>query len=76
MMDILSFAHQVIDLHDRIAYLEAENARLQKYEQDYHNLLDSSMQHNQIMMMNMLQVCSTPGVVDAMMANRAPDSDS
>jgi hypothetical protein len=65
-LNIVDFAHQVIEMQDRIIDLQIENSRLRQYESDYHELLQSSLHHNENMMMNMLDVCLTPGVLDAM----------
>lgn len=65
-MNVIDFAHDILDMQDRIRTLEAENAALQKYKKDYISLLNSSMEHNQAMMLNMLAVVTMPGVVDAM----------
>jgi hypothetical protein len=49
MIDILSFARQIIDMHERIMYLECENERLREIEQKYDTLLVSSVQHGKTM---------------------------
>lgn len=34
-MNVIDFAHDILDMQDRIRTLEAENAALQKYKKDY-----------------------------------------
>jgi len=64
-MDIVSFAYQIIEMEDKIAALSLENERLREYEKDYHKLVDSSYEHNAIMLNNVMQLCLTPGVIEA-----------
>ncbi len=68
-MNVLKFAHEVLAMQERIEDLEYENARLRRFEKDYNDLLNSSLQHNQEMSLNMLKVIMTPGVVEAMKEN-------
>ena len=68
-LDIVDFAYQIIEMQNRIVDLEIENERLRKFESDYHYLLDSSMKHNSTMMSNILDLCLTPGVVEACSKN-------
>lgn len=64
-MDVVDFAYQVIEMDRRIQQLEAENAELVHYKDKYRDLLDSSVQHGAAMMGNILDICMTPGVMDA-----------
>lgn len=68
-MNIVDFAYQVIEMQERITQLEIENEQLSWFKEEYHNLLDSSMQHNQVMMGNILKLCLTPGVIEACQEN-------
>ena len=68
-MNIVDFAYQVIEMQDRITELEIQNEKLNWYKEEYHNLLESSTQHNQAMMGNILKLCMTPGVVKACQEN-------
>lgn len=69
-MDVVDFAYQVIEMHERIRDLEFENNRLRQYEHDYHELLHSSLAHNQAMMGNTLKLFLTPGVIEACQSNK------
>jgi hypothetical protein len=66
MNSALNFARDVIAMQVRIEDLEMEVTRLKRYEHDYNELLDSALAHNRTMVGNLLEVCMTPGVVDAM----------
>jgi hypothetical protein len=46
-----------------------------RIEEEYNNLLDSNIQHSQVMMGNLLTLCLTPGVVDACQAAAANKND-
>jgi hypothetical protein len=70
-MDIVDFAYQIIKMDRRIEQLELENADLRKYKEKYTNLLDCSIQHNNTMMGNLLDVCLMPGVIEAIGNNNA-----
>jgi hypothetical protein len=67
--DIVDFAYQIIDMNRKIEQLEHENEELRDYKEKYMDLLDSSMSHNASMMGNILNLCMTPGVIDACRAN-------
>ena len=75
-MNIVDFAHQVLDMQDRIAALEIQNEQLRWYKEEYQKLMDSSMQHNQAMMNNILKLCLTPGVIEACQANATFKEDT
>lgn len=69
-MNVVEFAHQVLDMQSRIHELEREVAELRDYRERYDALLQDSLNHNQRMMTNMLEVCMTPGVLTAMKAHQ------
>ena len=69
-LDIVGFAYQILEMQDKIIGLEIENSRLRKYEVDYNELLNSSVKHNATMMSNILELCMTPGVVEACEKNK------
>jgi hypothetical protein len=68
-MDVVDFAYQVIEMHERIRDLEIENDRLRRFEHDYNELLNDSLAHSHTMMGNTLRLFLTPGVVEACQAN-------
>lgn len=70
-MNIVDFAWQVIEMQRKIDDQEHEITRLMQIEEDFNELLASSTEHSRVMMGNVLTLCMTPGVVDAM---RAADS--
>jgi hypothetical protein len=72
-MDVVDFAYQIIKMQNRIETLEHENARLQRYEHDYQELLDQSIQHGSNMMRGLLEVCMTPGVMQAIGDNKSKE---
>lgn len=65
-MNVVEFAHQVLEMQSRIRELEREVAELRDYRDRYNELLQDGINHNQRMMANMLEVCMTPGVLTAM----------
>jgi hypothetical protein len=69
-LDIVGFAYQILEMQDKIIDLEIENNRLRKYEADYNELLNSSLNHNAAMMGNIFNLCMTPGVVEACENNK------
>lgn len=75
-MDMVDFAWQVIEMQRTIEVQEAELARLRRTEEDYDELLASSLQHGKVMMGNILELCMTPGVVDALRVNASPEGDA
>lgn len=60
-MNIVDFAHQILDMQDTIRALKAENEVLRKYKQDYISLLNSSTEHNDAMMTNILDALMEHG---------------
>jgi hypothetical protein len=69
-LDIVDFAYQIIEMQRKIVDLEIENERLRKYKSDYNDLLDSSLNHSSAMMSNILNLCMTPGVIEACENNK------
>jgi cell division septum initiation protein DivIVA len=61
-MNVVKFAHEVLDMQDRIIELEREVTRLQRIEDSYNELLTSSIQHSEKMMFNTLNMLLVPGV--------------
>lgn len=74
-MDVVDFAYQVIEMHNKILDLEQENERLRRYEKDYDNLLNESLAHSQAMIGNTLKLFLTPGVVEACQKNKTFHDD-
>ena len=65
----VKIAHNILNMDDRIARLEAEVARLKWFENAYNELLQSSVSHGETMMNNILKLAMTPGVIEACKAN-------
>jgi hypothetical protein len=59
MLLVAQFANEILDMRERIENLEMENHRLRRVEEEYHELLNSTLQHNEKM-------------VDALDKNRIP----
>ena len=74
-MKVVDFAWQVIDMQRTIDEQDREITRLMQYEKKYHDLLDSSIESNLTMMGNVLELCMTPGVIEACKANRKDKLD-
>ena len=55
-MDVVKFAHAIIELNNRVEQLEWENAELRRYREDYNNLLNESVAHSRTMMGGMLEL--------------------
>lgn len=72
-MNVVDFAYQIIEMQNRIEILEHENARLQRYEHDYNELLNQSIQHSSNMMRGLMEVCMTPGVMKAIGDNNSKE---
>ncbi len=68
-MNIINFAHKILEMQEEIEYLRGEVARLQNYERMYSDLLNTSVSHGENMMCNILNLCLTPGVVDCLEKN-------
>lgn len=48
-MNVVKFAHEILDMQDEIVRLNREVTRLMKIEEDYNRLLNDSLQHSQKM---------------------------
>lgn len=48
-MNVVKFAHEILDMQDEIVRLNREVTRLLKIEEDYHRLLDDSIKHSEKM---------------------------
>lgn len=68
-LSVVGFASEVLAMQEKIEELEHEVSMLKWYEENYHDLMSSSSQHNQAMMSNLLKMAMTPGVVDALSNN-------
>ena len=64
-MNIVDFAYQVIEMQERITDLEIQNEQLSWFKEEYHKLMDSTLQHSQEMIGNIFKLCLTPGVIEA-----------
>ena len=62
---VVEFAQQILDMHETILEQQREIIRLQRIEQDYKDLLRSSLQHSQHMASGMLKLTMLPGVAKA-----------
>jgi hypothetical protein len=72
-MQVVDFAYQVIDMQRKIEHQEYQINRLLQVEQDYNDLLNSSMNHSRKMMDNMLTLCLTQGVTETLLMNGKPE---
>lgn len=63
-MGIVELAYQIIDMQRKITRQEREIDRLLSIEQDYNDLLKSSINHSAVMHRNMLDLFLTPGVLE------------
>jgi xylose isomerase len=70
-MNVLAFAHEIIDMQRRIEHLEAENMELLRYREEYFDLLNGNIEHSREMMGGMLRLALTPGVMEACAAANA-----
>lgn len=64
-MSAISLAYEIVDLHQRLEDAEREVTRLRHIETQYEALLRSSISHSHAMMGNVLNLCMTPGVMEA-----------
>lgn len=69
-LDIVDFAHQILKMQDKIDRLEAENAHLNWFKKEYYDLLESTNNHNEVMLLNTLDLFLTPGVIEACQKNK------
>jgi hypothetical protein len=61
-VNVVEFAHQIVNMDITLRRQEAKIAELEQYRKDYFELLNSSMQHSDAMMHNLLKVVLTDGV--------------
>lgn len=66
----VQLARDVLEMQRTIDLQEREITRLQRIEEQYHELLDSSLAHSQKMVGGLLALTATPGVMEALEANR------
>jgi hypothetical protein len=71
MKSVVHFAQEVLQMQDRIDFLECEVMELREYRDKYHELLDSSTAHSAQMMGNLLALALKPGVMSALAAGKA-----
>ena len=64
-MNVVDFAWQVIEMQRTLDAQELQITRLMRIEEDYNQLLQSSIEHGRAMMGNVLKLCMMPGVVGA-----------
>jgi hypothetical protein len=64
-MDVVEMARQILDMHNELNELRAENAILREYEAKYHAEVREGVKHGEKMMVNLMDLCLTPGVIDA-----------
>lgn len=65
MKDAVKFAHDILDMQERIFKLEADVAYFQPYEKKFLDLQRQDIEHNQKMLGGILQIAMTPGVMEA-----------
>lgn len=66
MKTVVHFAQEVLQMQERIDFLESEVMELRGYRDKYFELLDSSTAHSTHMMGNLLALALKPGVLDAL----------
>jgi len=64
-MDVVKMARQILDMHNELNELRAENAILREYEAKYRAEVREGVKHGEKMMVNLMDLCLTPGVIDA-----------
>jgi chemotaxis regulatin CheY-phosphate phosphatase CheZ len=64
-MNIVDFAHQIIQMDNTNRELRRENAYLKEVEAEYQQFLASSIQHSNGMMGQLTEILMTPGVFEA-----------
>jgi hypothetical protein len=69
MKGAVSFAFEVIEMQQTIVAQEREITRLLKIEEEYKSLLESSLNHGNVMMGNYMRVLLTPGVAEKFVEN-------
>lgn len=70
-MNVVDFASDILDMQETIYRLQDEVKHLRHFKDAYYELLNSSLDHNQKMMRNVLDMALTPGVVQAMLDHNA-----
>ena len=70
-MDVVKIARQILDMHDEINELRAENAVLSEYKAKYYAEVRAGVAHGEKMMASLMDLCMTPGVIDACKGEQA-----
>lgn len=68
----VEIARDILDMQSELQFLRAEVARLEEFEQKYHELLNQSVQHEEQMMGGWLQLLMKPGVCEALAGAKDP----
>jgi hypothetical protein len=55
-MNIVTLAHEIIRMDERIRELEWENAQLREVERDHNEFLQSTLKHNDQMLWNLMEM--------------------
>jgi hypothetical protein len=55
-MNIVTLAHEIIRMDERIRELEWENERLREVERDYNQFFQSTLKHNDQMLWNLMEM--------------------
>lgn len=69
MKTVVHFAQDVLQMQDRIDFLESEVMDLREYRDKYLELLDSSTAHSRHMVDSIFTLVMKPGVLDAVVGN-------
>lgn len=69
-MNVVDFAYQIIALNRENEWLRSELDRLCDIEEKYNKLLDSSIEHGNKMMSNMLEALLNPVGNDTFLHNK------
>ena len=64
-MNVVDFAWQVIEMQRTLDAQELQITRLMRIEEDYNQLMQTSIELGRAMMGNVLKLCMMPGVVGA-----------
>lgn len=67
---VIDMAKEILSMHDELEYLRVVEARYEELQRDYNELLNQSLHHSQVMTGNILKMCMTPGVVEALAATK------
>lgn len=65
MKTVVSFAREILQMQDRIDFLEGEVMELREYRDKYLELLDSSAAHSARMVGSLIALAIKPGVLEA-----------